>query len=50
MGGSDKPPIKSVANGTYTLSEKLGAGSFGAIFLGTALGGSDLLLRWVAVG
>lgn len=33
MGG-DAPPIQSVADGTYILGEKLGAGSFGAIFVG----------------
>eukprot|EP00892_Ulva_mutabilis_P008198 jgi/Ulvmu1/5750/UM025_0004.1 len=32
MGG-DAPPIQSVAGGTYVLGEKLGAGSFGAIYV-----------------
>lgn len=33
MGG-DAPPVNSVASGIYVLGEKLGAGSFGTIYVG----------------
>lgn len=35
--GADVPPVHSVADGAYVLGEKLGAGSFGAIYVGVPI-------------